>query len=195
MLVEFAGLQQNTRQGVMIPRPLGDRQARAGTCRMRPSGLSVVVAAASFSFCHPCFLSVILANARIQSRYFYERRKKKNPGSPIGVGDDSRARSACGVSPPRDEVPSLCSGQALLFRQKDPKPWAPRRGPPGSFAPVPTVRAAELASLKQSSPPYRVRDRGAATPAGAMRWRHEMARRHRQKRRRQRQTVCPPPRS
>ncbi len=61
---------------------------------------------------------------------------------------------------------------------------APGRGPPGAFAPVPTVRAAELASLKQSSPPTRVRDYGAATPAGAGKGRHEMARVRRQKRRR-----------
>ena len=61
-------------------------------------------------------------------------------------------RYVCGVSPPRDEVPSLCSGQALLFRQKDPKPFPPVRGPTGPFAPVPNIRAAELASLGQSSP-------------------------------------------
>ena len=67
-------------------------------------------------------------------------------------------RGVCGVSAPRDEV--------LLFRQKDPKPWAPGRSPSGAFAPVPFVRAAELASLGQSSPPHRIRDRGAATPAG-----------------------------
>ena len=77
-------------------------------------------------------------------------------------------RGACGVSPPHDEV--------LLFRQKDPKPLAPGRGPSGSFAPVPTVRAAELAALRQSSPYNQIRHWGAATPAGAMRWRHEMAR-------------------
>ena len=63
-----------------------------------------------------------------------------------------------------------------MFRQKDPKPLAPGRGPPGAFAPVPKVRAAELASLKQSSPPTRFRDCGAAAPAGALRWRHGMAR-------------------
>ena len=72
-----------------------------------------------------------------------------------------------GVSAPRAEV--------LLFRQKDPKPLAPGRGPSGAFAPVPTVRAAELASLRQSSPPNRVRDWGAAPPAGAMRWRQKLA--------------------
>ena len=38
----------------------------------------------------------------------------------------------CGVSPPHDEV--------LLFRQKDPKPLAPGRGPRGvPFAPVPVA--------------------------------------------------------
>ena len=36
---------------------------------------------------------------------------------------------ACGFAAPHDAVPSLCSGQALLFRQKDPKPLAPGRGP------------------------------------------------------------------
>ena len=77
-------------------------------------------------------------------------------------------RGACGVSAPHDEV--------LLFRQKDPKPLAPGRGPSGAFAPVPTVRAAELAALRQSSPYNQIRHWGAATPAGAMRWRHEMAR-------------------
>ena len=48
-----------------------------------------------------------------------------------------------------------------MFRQKDPKPLAPGRGPPGAFAPVPIVRAAELASLRQSSPPHRVFGTGA----------------------------------
>ena len=52
---------------------------------------------------------------------------------------------------------------------------SPGRGPPGSFAPVPKVRAAELASLRQSSPPNRVRDWGKAPPAGAMRWRQKLA--------------------
>ena len=37
---------------------------------------------------------------------------------------------ACGVSAPHDEV--------LLFRQKDPKPWAPGRGPRG--VPLPQSR-------------------------------------------------------
>ena len=62
----------------------------------------------------------------------------------------------CGVSPPRDAV--------LLFWQKDPKPWAPGRGPLGAFAPVPFAWAAELALLRQSSPPHRIRDRGAVAP-------------------------------
>ena len=65
---------------------------------------------------------------------------------------------------------------------KSPRPkttGAAGRGPPGAFAlspEVPKVRAAELASLKQSSPPHRVRDWGAATPAGALRWRQKLAR-------------------
>ena len=80
-------------------------------------------------------------------------------------------RGACGVSAPHDEI--------LLFRQKDPKPWAPGRGPWGAFAPVPTVRAAELASLRQSSPPNRLRDWGAATPAGAGNWRGDECKRQR----------------
>ena len=88
-------------------------------------------------------------------------RNNRGGSRMTGEGD------SCGVSAPRDEV--------LLFRQKDPKPLAPRRGPPGAFAPVPTVRAAELASLKQSSPPTGFRDCGAATPAGARKWRDEIA--------------------
>ena len=98
-------------------------------------------------------------------------REDKDSGSPIGVGDDRgevlagfRPRTTrgrfCGVSAPHAEV--------LLFRQKDPKPLAPGRGPTGAFATVPNVRAAELASLKQSSPPTRIRDWGAAPPAGAL---------------------------
>ena len=38
------------------------------------------------------------------------------------------------------------------------------------------AKAAELASLKQSSPPNQFRDWGKATPAGAMRWRDKIAR-------------------
>ena len=61
------------------------------------------------------------------------------------VGDDRKGKAgACGGSAPRAEV--------LLFRQKDPKPGAPGRGPLGAFAPVPKVRAAELALLRQSCP-------------------------------------------
>ena len=77
----------------------------------------------------------------------------------MGVAAPHDEGRFCGVSPPHGEV--------LLFRQKDPKPWAPGRGPLGAFAAVPKFRAAELASLKQSSPTHRIRDRGAATPAGA----------------------------
>ena len=36
----------------------------------------------------------------------------------------------CGVSPPRDEVPSAPLRTGLLFWQKDPKPCLPVRGPP-----------------------------------------------------------------
>ena len=87
--------------------------------------------------------------------------KNNDTGSRIKSGMTEKGKAgACRVAPPHDEV--------LLFRQKDPKPLAPGRGPPGAFAPVPKVRAAELAALRQSSPPTRLRDRGAATPAGAM---------------------------
>jgi hypothetical protein len=59
----------------------------------------------------------------------------------------------CGVSPPRDEP--------LLFRQKEPKPFLPVRGPSdpaqkqvlqGASASIPNKRAQELALLKQPSP-------------------------------------------
>ena len=65
---------------------------------------------------------------------------------------------------------SFCFGKRT---QNHGRPGVALRGPlPRSRK----VRAAELASLKQSSPLNRVRDRGAATPAGALRWRHGMAR-------------------
>ena len=66
-------------------------------------------------------------------------------GTFVAPWDWRRGDGACGVSAPRDEV--------LFFRQKDPKPGAPGRGPSGAFAPVPFVWAAELASLRQPSPP------------------------------------------
>ena len=46
-----------------------------------------------------------------------------------------------GVAPPRDEV--------LLFRQKDPKPWVPGRGPSGAFPPVPPTEYLEISSPNQ----------------------------------------------
>ncbi|MEC4671613.1 MAG: hypothetical protein VST66_07000 [Nitrospirota bacterium] len=69
----------------------------------------------------------------------------------------------CGVSPPHDEV--------LLFCQKDSKAWPPLVGPAGLGLRVPSESlphpaAAELASLKQSSPSLRIRLRFSATPAG-----------------------------
>ena len=61
---------------------------------------------------------------------------------------------------PADEV--------LLFRQKDPKPFPPVRGPSSSLRCSRTPAAAELASLKQSSPNPRSPLRFSATPkAGA----------------------------
>ena len=112
--------------------------------------------------------------------------KRQRPWIPDQVRDDRRGGgSSCGVAASRD-AGELCGvsaphAEVLLFRQKDPKPWAPGRGPSGAFATVPKVRAAELATLKQSSPLNRVRDRGAATPGGARRWRHGMARGYMQK--------------
>ncbi len=58
---------------------------------------------------------------------------------------------------PADEV--------LLFRQKDPKPFLPVRGP--SVVPPPPHRikmAQKLATLKQSSPKSRIRCCGSAAP-------------------------------
>ncbi len=53
---------------------------------------------------------------------------------------------------------------------KEPKTSGARAGPPrgGAFAPVPVTWAAELAALRQSSPPYGMDGTGgAAPPAGA----------------------------
>ena len=56
----------------------------------------------------------------------------------------------CGVSPPHGEVPSLCSGQALLFRQKD-QTMGPGRGPRGCLCPGPE-RFGLRNSLRSNSP-------------------------------------------
>ena len=42
--------------------------------------------------------------------------------------------------------------ESLLFRQKEPKPFSPVRGPAGPSASVPNKMARELAPLKQPSP-------------------------------------------
>ena len=62
---------------------------------------------------------------------------------------------------PADEV--------LLFRQKDPKPFPPVRGPAGSSASAPNKMARELAPLKQPSPRSRF---GAAAPPRTKARRH-----------------------
>ncbi len=61
---------------------------------------------------------------------------------------------------PADEV--------LLFRQKDPKPCSPVRGPAGSSASVPNKMARELALLKQPLPERPIRDGGSAAPEGGL---------------------------
>jgi len=73
-----------------------------------------------------------------------------------------------GLSRPRDE--------ALLFRQKCPKPFPPVRVPPKNGEPRPGTEymARKLAEsilslvegLKQSSPNSRIRYRGSAAPEG-----------------------------
>ncbi len=104
---------------------------------------------------------------------YLERRGTTRRSSPTGswclcVGAGLGARPSflfsCGVSAPHDEV--------LLFRQKDPKPLAPGRGPSGAFAPVPVAWAAELASLRQSSPQIRIIGTGAQPRPQAPRQRH-----------------------
>ena len=61
-----------------------------------------------------------------------------------GVGPARRGEEDCGVSPPHDEV--------LLFRQKDPKPVAPERGPQEGV-PVPRSLVCGLRnSLRSDSP-------------------------------------------
>ena len=102
-----------------------------------------------------------------------EGKKRQRDWIPDLVGNDrlgragmtERGRGACGVSAPHAEGGGFCGvspphGEVLLLRQKDPKPWAPGRGPLGAFATVPISWAAELASLRQSSPPYRLRGLG-----------------------------------
>gem|GEM_PF-3462642 len=58
--------------------------------------------------------------------------------------------------------------RGLFVSAKGPKTIDARAWPQeGAFAPVPVAWAAELASLRQSSPRNRLRDRGTATPEGA----------------------------
>ena len=78
-------------------------------------------------------------------------------------------RGARGVSAPRAEV--------LLFRQKDPKPWAPGRGPRG--VPLPRSRLLGLRnSLRSDSPrpQTRVGTGAQPRPQAPWKWRHEMPR-------------------
>ncbi len=63
-----------------------------------------------------------------------------------GVGPARRGEEACGVSSPHDEV--------LLFRQKDPKPLAPGRGPPEGV-PVPRSLVCGLRNSLRSDSPRR----------------------------------------
>jgi len=58
------------------------------------------------------------------------------------------------------------ANEVLLFRQKDPKPFPPVRGPAGSSASTPNKMARELAPLKQPSPKSRFRGYGSAAPEG-----------------------------
>ena len=67
--------------------------------------------------------------------------------SPTRSGIQGFCLSSCRVSPPHDEVPSTGSGQTLLFRQKDPKPLAPGRGPKG--VPLPQSRLFGLPSTSR----------------------------------------------
>ncbi len=72
-----------------------------------------------------------------------------------------RGEEDCGVSPPHDEV--------LLFRQKDPKPVAPGRGPQrGCLCPGPwCVGCGTRCAQTVLAPIWKGRDRGAAPPGGA----------------------------
>ena len=56
--------------------------------------------------------------------------------------------------------------ESLLFRQKEPKPFLPVRGPMGASASVPNKMAQELAPLKQPSPKKSIRDCGSAASDG-----------------------------
>ncbi len=79
-----------------------------------------------------------------------------------GFAPARRGEEDCGVSAPHDEV--------LLFRQKDPKPVAPGRGPQEGV-PVPRSLVCGLRNSLRSDSPRRQngngRDRGTAPPGGA----------------------------
>ena len=78
------------------------------------------------------------------------QRQRLKIRDPLRCSGSQKQRSFCGVSAPHDAV--------LLFRQKDPKPWAPGEG---------------KSAGRMRCGPY---NWGAAAPAGALRWRHGMAR-------------------
>ena len=60
------------------------------------------------------------------------------------------------------------AGEALLFRQKDPKPISPVRGPTGSSASAPNKMVAQLAALRQCSPKGSIRVCGSAAHEGGV---------------------------
>ena len=61
----------------------------------------------------------------------------------------------------------ICSESLIYQREGFAGFRRPGVAPGGAFATVPIAWAAELASLRQSSPQNRLRDWGAATPEGA----------------------------
>ena len=79
------------------------------------------------------------------------RKPSALPSSPMSlIGDPESSIFSCGVSPPHDEV--------LLFRQKDPKPLAPGRGP---RVPLSQARLLGLRnSLRSDSPRPQVKFSG-----------------------------------
>ena len=104
-------------------------------------------------------------------------RKQKDGSSIKNVENDRKGEGLAGFRPRVTRGRGFLRGfvparRGPFVSAKGPKTIGARTWPQGdAFAPVPTVRAAELASLRQSSPPTRSRDRGVATPAGAMGWR------------------------
>ena len=129
--MEFAGSQQNTQQMVIIPRALAERQASGGAS----------VFLRGFALTRPSLSCPTLIG---------------HPGSLV-------FHAGCRPRAPTGRLRGFAPARRGPFvSAKGPKTIGARAWPHwGAFAPVPIIWAAELASLRQSSPLNRILGTGA----------------------------------